>query len=97
MAGATKPFSHTEHAAFQQLLATFGDPASGAAKQALAAAVQCGDPPCTWSVPRSRNARQACRIGLRQLRRAGAPAAALAAWARVVDGPRAPADERAVA
>ena len=37
----------------------------------------------------TRNARQACRIALRQLRLLGEPAAALADWAQAVDGRRA--------
>jgi hypothetical protein len=89
-AGARKPFSHPEHAAFQRLLAAFGDPSSVAAKYGLVAAVERGDPPAAWRTPGSRNARQACRIALRQLRLLGSPAAAaLADWEQAVDGRRA--------
>lgn len=87
-AGTEKPFSHAEHAAFQRLLATFGDALSVAAKTDLAAAVERGDPPADWRPPDTRHARQACRIALRQLRLAGAPAATLADWERAVDGLR---------
>ena len=87
-AGVRKPFSHAEHAAFQRMLAAFGDPVSVAAKTDLAAALERGERSSDWRTPGTRNARQACRIALRQLRLAGAPAAALAEWARAVDGPR---------
>jgi hypothetical protein len=87
-AGVKKPFSHPEHAAFQGLLAAFGDPVSVAAKTEFAAAVERGDPSGAWRAPGTRHARQACRIALRQLRLAGAPAAALADWERAVDGLR---------
>jgi hypothetical protein len=87
-AGVKKPFSHAEHAAFQRLLATFGDPVSVAAKSDLVAAIERGDSPAAWHAPGTRNARQACRIVLRQLRHAGAPTAALTDWERAVDGRR---------
>jgi hypothetical protein len=87
--GVKKPFSHAEHAAFQRLLATFGDPVSVAAKSDLVAAVERGDFPGVWRAPGTRNARQACRIALRQLRLLGSPAAALADWTQAVDGRRA--------
>lgn len=85
-AGVNKPFSLAEHAAFQRLLATFGDAVSVAAKAELVAAVERGDPPGVWRAPGTRNARQACRIALRQLRLLGEPAAALAHWEQAVDG-----------
>jgi hypothetical protein len=85
-AGANKPFSHAEQAAFQRLLAAFGNPVSVAAKTALAAAIARGDPPAAWRAPGTRNARQACRIALRQLRHAGTPGAVLADWEQAVDG-----------
>jgi hypothetical protein len=87
-AGVKKPFSHAEHGAFQRMLAAFGDPVSVAAKTELAAALERGERPGDWRTPGTRNARQACRIALRQLRLAGVPAAALAEWARALDGPR---------
>jgi hypothetical protein len=88
-AGMKKPYSHAEHVAFQSMLAMFGDPVSVAAKTELVAAVERGDPPGAWRAPGTRNARQACRIALRQLRLLGEPAAALADWAQAVDGRRA--------
>jgi hypothetical protein len=88
-AGVRKPFSPAEHAAFQRLLERFGDPAAVAAKVALRAAVERGDPPRAWRVPATRHARQACRIALRQLEAAGAPAAALGDWARALEPRRA--------
>lgn len=88
-AGIARLFSHAEHAAFQRLLARYGDPASLAAKSALVAAIERGDPPDGWRAPATRNARQACRIALRQLRRSGVPVPALEAWTRVIDPARA--------
>jgi hypothetical protein len=87
--GERKPFAHTEHADFQQLLERFGDPASVAAKAALRAAVARGDRPGDWSVPATRHARQSCRIALRQLALEGVPQASLRGWRRVVEGPHA--------
>jgi hypothetical protein len=88
-AGAKKPFSLLEHAVFQRVLATFGDPVSLAAKTELLAAVERGDSPAAWRAPGKRNARQACRIALRQLRLLGEPAAALADWEQALKGRRA--------
>jgi hypothetical protein len=88
-AGVKKPFSRAEHDAFQRLLAMFGDPVSVAAKTELAAAIERGDSPAAWRAPGARNARQACRIALRQLRLLGKPAAALAGWEQALEGRRA--------
>jgi hypothetical protein len=88
-AGVRKPFSAAEHAAFQRLLEAFGDPASVASKAALRAAVERGDPPRAWRAPVTRSTRQACRIALRQLAAAGAPAARLRDWARALEPRRA--------
>jgi hypothetical protein len=88
-AGVQKAFSQAEHAAFQRLLDTFGDPGSVAAKAALRAAIERGEPPRAWRAPATRSARQACRILLRQLALAGAPAAALGDWARALEPRRA--------
>ena len=71
--------------AFQRLLAEFGDPVSVAAKTAVLATVERGDPPGGWRAPATRYARQACRIGLRQLRQSGAALPALAAWEGAID------------
>lgn len=86
-AGMPKPFAHAEHAAFQRLLARFGDPASAAAKAALLARVERGDPPDGWRSPATRHARQACRIGLRQLRQSGAALPGLPAWEGAIERP----------
>lgn len=84
-AGARKPFSHAEHAAFQRILAAFGDPVSLAAKTELVAAIERGDAPAAWRAPGTRNARQACRIGLRQLRQLDAVSPALRAWEAAIE------------
>jgi hypothetical protein len=88
-AGVRKAFSPVEHAAFQWLLQAFGDPPSVAAKAALREAVERGDAPRAWRVPATRNARQACRIALRQLELAGASTAALRDWASALEPRRA--------
>lgn len=88
-AGVRKAFAPAEHAAFQRLLAQYGDPTSVAAKAALRAAVERGAPPRAWRAPPTRNARQACRIALRQLALAGVSAAALRDWADALEPRRA--------
>lgn len=84
-AGVPKPFAREEHAAFQALLARFGDPEAQAAKAAIVDAVARGDSPGTWRAPATRNARAACRIALRQLRQSGAGSPLLEAWQRALD------------
>ncbi|HSD41730.1 MAG TPA: hypothetical protein VLD36_07670 [Burkholderiales bacterium] len=84
-AGRPKAFSHAEHAAFQRLLAQFGDPSALAAKAELLAKVERGDSPDGWRAPATRNARQACRIAIRQLRRSGAALEAYASWEGAID------------
>ena len=84
-AGAKKPFSHAEHAVFQRLFATFGDPVSVAAKSDLIAAIERGESPAAWHAPGTRNARQACRIALRQLRQMDAVSPALRAWEAAIE------------
>jgi hypothetical protein len=88
-AGRPKPFARDEHAAFQRLLDDFGDADARAAKAALVAAVERGEAPERGCLPATRHARQACRIALRQLRQAGAGAAALDDWERAIGRARA--------
>ncbi|MET0680435.1 MAG: hypothetical protein ABWZ41_05475 [Burkholderiales bacterium] len=86
-AGVRKPFSHREHAAFQSLFGRFADPEARAAKAAVVAAVERGEPPARK--PATRIGRQAARIALRQLRLAGATGAALATWEQALEPPAA--------
>jgi hypothetical protein len=80
-----KVFSHAEHAAFQSVFDRFADPEARAAKTALIAAIERGEPPDRK--PATRIARQAARIALRQLRLAGAGWPALAAWEQALEPP----------
>jgi hypothetical protein len=84
-AGVRKRFSHGEHAAFQSVFGRFADPEARAAKAAVVAALERGDPPAHG--PATRIGRQAARIALRQLRLAGAAGPALAAWERALEPP----------
>jgi len=86
-AGARKPFSHREHAAFQSVFGRFADAEARAAKAAVVAAVERGEPPD--GKPATRIARQAARIALRQLRLGGAGGDALDAWERSLEPPAA--------
>jgi hypothetical protein len=83
--GRPKRFSHGEHAAFQRVLARFGDAAAAAAKADLIGAVERGEPPERWRAPPTRGARHACRIALRQLRQSGTVLPALPGWERAMD------------
>jgi len=64
--GDPKPFDAAAHAAFQELLAAFGDPAYCAAKQAAERAILSGGP-AEPADSEGRAARTAWRIALRQL------------------------------
>ena len=86
-AGVPKPFSCAEHAAFQSLFGRFADPEARAAKAAVIAAIERGEPPDRK--PATRIGRQAARIALRQLRLAGSGGPALEAWERALEPPAA--------
>jgi hypothetical protein len=88
-AGNPKPFERDTHAAFQALVARYGDPAARAAKAAVLAAIERGEPPSTWRLPASRRARAAFRIALRQLRQSGAESPVMEAWERALERVRA--------
>ncbi len=87
--GNPKPFERHAHAAFQALVARYGDPAARAAKAAVLAAIERGLPPTGRRLPASRGARAAARIALRQLRLEGADSAALEDWERALERARA--------
>jgi hypothetical protein len=83
--GRPRPFAPDAHTAFQALVERYGDPDARAAKAALLAAIERGDPPSSWRAPASRSARAARRIALRQLRQSGASSALLDAWERALE------------
>ncbi|NMI00244.1 hypothetical protein HF526_23460 [Pseudonocardia sp. K10HN5] len=81
-AGRPVPFDHRRHAAFQRLLATFGDPVQGAIKAAAVAAVRAGEGPDGALVPSDPPGRAALTVALRQLAHTDGPSPALGAWRR---------------
>lgn len=84
-AGNPKAFEPASHAAFQALVARYGDPAARAAKTAVLAAIERGIPPSAPRLPTTRRARAASRIALRQLRQSGADSAVLEDWERALE------------
>jgi len=92
-AGNPKPFEPETHAAFQALVARYGDPAARAAKATVLAAIERGVPPSARRLPASRRGRAASRIALRQLRQSGADSPVLEDWERALEQvtPTAPA------
>jgi hypothetical protein len=84
-AGNPKPFDPDTHAAFQALVARYGDPAARAAKATVLAAIQRGVSPSVRRLPASRRARAASRIALRQLRQSGADSPVLEDWERALE------------
>jgi hypothetical protein len=91
-AGNPKPFDPERHAAFQVLVARYGDPAARDAKAAVLAAIEHGVSPTPRGLPNSRRARAASRIALRQLRQAGVDSPVLEDWERALErAPQVPA------
>ena len=84
-AGNPKPFDPDTHAAFQALVARYGDPAARVAKATVLAAIERGVPPSARRLPTSRRGRAASRIALRQLRQSGADSAVLEDWERALE------------
>lgn len=78
--GRPKPWDAAAHAAFQAMLARFGDPGISAVKQALSDALAKGEPPERFSVPPDRFARLALRVGLRQAEAAEETGEMLRRW-----------------
>jgi hypothetical protein len=83
--GNPKPFDAATHAAFQALVARYGDPDARAAKATVLAAVERGVPPSARRLPPSRRGRAASRIALRQLRQSGLDSPVLEAWERALE------------
>jgi hypothetical protein len=78
--GRGRAFDGGRHAAFQNILRAFGDPASVAQKQRIIAAIAAGADPTAVAVTDHRFARTAVRVVLRQLAVADEGSPALAAW-----------------
>jgi hypothetical protein len=78
--GRGRPFDSGQHAAFQQILRRFGDPAVVGLKDRVTAAIAAGADPSAVAVADNRFARTNVRVVLRQLAAAGAASPAFAAW-----------------
>ena len=89
--GRTMPFDAARHAAFQGLLAQFGDPAHVRVKTGVAAALAAGEGPDGTLTERF--ARAVVRVALRQARASGAPARSLPAWLAAYDAQQLGEDE----
>ena len=89
--GRTMPFDAARHAAFQSLLAQFGDPAHVRVKTGVAAALMAGEHPDGSLTERF--TRAAVRVALRQARATGAPARSLPAWLAAYDAQQLAEDE----
>lgn len=87
--GRSQPFQRERHAAFQSLLAQYGDPQLIEIKRQVTDAVKAGQGPADIAVAEDRFARAAVRIALRQLRASNDAAngkdTTLAAWLSVHD------------
>lgn len=94
--GRPKAFDAAEHAAFQALLERFGDADAWKAKRWLIDAVRSGADPAGWAPPKSRPARTACRVAMRQLRHELGDTPLVRDWAFEVGEPEdVPGDESA--
>jgi hypothetical protein len=83
--GRKYPFRFDSHAAFQVLLARYGDPDLAALKRHVADSIRSGHEPLKVFVPNDRSARATVRVALRQLTAIEAPSPALAAWRSAYD------------
>jgi hypothetical protein len=85
--GRRRPFEPERHAAFQEILRRFGDPASVALKQRVRAAIAEGADPSAVAVADRRFARAGIRVVLRQLSACDEASPVLAAWNAVHERP----------
>ena len=76
--GEARPFDARRHHAFQQMMATCGDPLTLAIKRRVADAVLAGEPPS--AAAGDRHGRTSVRIALRQMKATGHASATLSAW-----------------
>ncbi len=79
-AGQAKLFNAQEHAAFQSLLARYGDAGDVAVKNAVWQALRSGQPPGSIDTLSARRSRIAARVALRQLLHSDGSSPALLAW-----------------
>jgi hypothetical protein len=85
--GRRRPFDSRRHAAFQEILRRYGDPASVALKRRVIAAIAAGAGPSAVAVADGRFARAGIRVALRQLGAADEASPALAAWTAAHERP----------
>jgi hypothetical protein len=83
--GRQRPFAAERHAAFQILLARYGDPQRLALKQRVVDSVALGGEPSAITTGSDRFARATVRVALRQLRALDQSPETLAAWLSVHD------------
>lgn len=83
--GRKYPFRRDSHAAFQILLARYGDPDLAALKRHVTDSIRSGHEPLKVSVPNDRSARAIVRVALRQLSATETPSPALTAWRSAYD------------
>lgn len=83
--GHPRPFQNERHAAFQLLLAHYGNPQLVDLKRRVVDSVEAGQSPGAVFVAADRFARATVRIALRQLKASGRPSPALAAWLSAYD------------
>jgi hypothetical protein len=88
-------FQAEHHAAFQVLLARYGDPQRLALKQRVIDSVRSGDDPSAIPIDNDRFARATVRVALRQLRATDQSPAALAAWLSAHERSESPVPEDA--
>jgi hypothetical protein len=83
--GHRHPFRRERHAAFQNLLTSYGDPQLVELKRRVTESVMAGREPSGISTAGNRFARGTVRVALRQLRASDQLTVALAAWLSVHD------------
>jgi hypothetical protein len=86
-AGRPRPFDAARLAAFEALLARYGDPAQLEIAAAVRAAVQAGHGPAAGPRPTDPPGRAALAVALRKLAVIGAPDGVLARWRRAAPVP----------
>jgi hypothetical protein len=78
--GRRRAFQRDRHAAFQLILARYGEPEQVELKRRVIDSVMAGHGPSTLSMVGDRSARTMVRVALRQLQASHQSSAALAAW-----------------
>jgi hypothetical protein len=86
--GRPRPFDRAAHDAFQALLCAHGAPEALAAKRCTEAALSRGAPPPAGWRPRTRIARTAVRVALRQWRHLHGPGPLIDCWQRACEPAR---------